>query len=86
VRDGGFFRVSCPALFNAATGFEILACGMGMPAVMAPALAIKSLHDQSLEWQYAYLATCCVVRKVGSTTLEWPVDLNTVARGSYPHH
>jgi SAM-dependent methyltransferase len=79
-----FSEFSWPALFNAATGFEILACGMGMPAVMVSALAIRHLQDQGLEWQYGYLATRCVVRKVGPTSLEWPVDPDAVVRGVYP--
>jgi len=80
-----FSEYAWPALFNAATGFEILACGMGSPAVIASALAIQHLQDQGIEWHYGYLATRCVVRKIGPTTLEWPVDLKAIAPGVYSH-
>ena len=83
-----YFRYSeyaWPALFNAATGFEILASGMGSPAVMASALAIQHLQDQGIEWHYGYLATRCVVRKIGPTSLEWPVELKAVAPDVYSY-
>jgi SAM-dependent methyltransferase len=79
-----FSEYAWPPLFNAATGFEILASGMGMPAVIASALAVPHIQDQGIEWHYGYLATRCVIRKIGPTSLEWPVDPKIVASGAYP--
>jgi SAM-dependent methyltransferase len=83
-----YFRFSDFAwdtLFNAATGFEIVARGMGSKCVMAPSLFSPPLHDCQVEWHYGCLATRVVVRKVGATSLSWPVDPASVTRGKYSH-
>jgi SAM-dependent methyltransferase len=83
-----YFRFSDFAwdtLFNAATGFEIVARGMGSRCVMAPSLFSPPLHDCRIEWHYGCLATRAVVRKTGPTSLSWPVDPSSVTRGSYSH-
>jgi len=51
-------------LFNAATGFEIIAVGHGSPAVMAAALPQPHLQDQNMEWHYGYLASRVVAKNV----------------------
>jgi hypothetical protein len=80
-----FSEYAWATLFNAATGFEIVAAGMGSPAVMAAALPEPHLQDQHIEWHYGYLATRCIARKIGPTTLSWPVPTELVSRGLYPH-
>jgi hypothetical protein len=80
-----FSEFAWATLFNAATGFEIVAAGMGSPAVMAAALPEPHLQDQHIEWHYGYLATRCIARKTGPTTLSWPVPTELVSRGLYPH-
>lgn len=83
-----YFRFSdfCwDALFNAATGFEILTRGTGVPCVMGPSQIIPFVQASRMEWHYGYLATRCVVKKVAETKLSWPVDTDVVAKGNYPH-
>lgn len=83
-----YFRFSDFAwdtLFNAATGFEIVARGMGTQCVMAPSLFNPPFHDCRIEWHYGCLSTRAVVRKVGGTALSWPVDPASVTRGRYSH-
>jgi hypothetical protein len=80
-----FSEYSWAALFNAATGFEILSAGMGYPAVMASAFTIPHLQKDHLEWHYGFLASRCVIRKIGPTTLEWPVATEVVSPGRYSH-
>jgi hypothetical protein len=83
-----FFRFSdysWAPLFNPATGFKIVARGMGMRAVMGPNLYTPGLHDCRVEWHYGCLASRVVVQKIGPSTLSWPVDPATVSEGIYPH-
>lgn len=80
-----FSDYSWPTLFNAATGFEIVARGMGQRCVMGPNLFSPALHGNRIEWHYGCLATRVVARKVGPSSLEWPVDPALVSRGIYPH-
>lgn len=83
-----YFRFSdfaWDSLFNAATGFEIVGRGMGMPCVMGPSLLRADSHASRVEWHYGCLASRVLVRKIGPTTLTWPVDLSHVSRGIYPH-
>jgi len=83
-----YFRFSdfaWPTLFNAATGFEIVARGMGQRCVMAANLFSPALHANRIDWHYGCLATRVVVRKTGPTTLAWPVDPALVSEGHYPH-
>lgn len=83
-----YFRFSDYAwdpLFNAATGFEIVARGMGAPCIMGSSLFNPALHGEGIEWHYGYLATRVVVKKISDTSLTWPVDPGIVAKGNYPH-
>jgi len=80
-----FSDYSWDALFNADTGFEIVARGTGIPCVMGPSQFHTSIHANRVEWHYGYLATRCVARKVGETRLAWPVDPAVVTKGNYPH-
>ncbi len=83
-----YFRFSdfaWDSLFNAATGFEIVARGMGWPCVMGPSRFIPSMHADPVEWHYGYLSTRCVARKISGTTLTWPVDPGLISKGKYSH-
>ena len=80
-----FSDYSWDALFNAATGFAIVARGMGSRCVMGPSLFSPALHDNRVDWHYGYLATRVVAQKISDTSLTWPVDPALVAKGNYPH-
>lgn len=78
-----FSEFSWAALFNEFTGFEILDCGHGLPAVVAPAVLLENIRD--MEWHYAFLASRVVARKVRETSLSWEVPTDLVTKGRYPH-
>jgi hypothetical protein len=80
-----FSDYSWDALFNADTGFEIVARGTGIPCVMGASQFHPSIHANRVDWHYGYFATRCVARKIGETRLSWPVDPSTVRKGDYPH-
>lgn len=80
-----FSDYSWDTLFNVATGFEIIARGMGSRCVMGPSLFSPALHDNRVDWHYGYLATRVVAKKISETSLAWPVDPAIVAKGNYPH-
>lgn len=80
-----FSDYSWSTLFNSATGFEIIASGMGQRCVMGPNLFSPAMHGNRVEWHYGYLATRVVARKTGPSSLAWPVDPALVSRGIYPH-
>ncbi|MBI5426147.1 MAG: methyltransferase domain-containing protein [Opitutae bacterium] len=83
-----YFRFSdfaWDALFNAATGFEIVGRGMGMPCVMGPSLLRADSHASRVEWHYGCLASRVIVRKIGASNLSWSVPPDLVSQGCYPH-
>jgi hypothetical protein len=80
-----FSNYSWDALFNADTGFEIVARGTGIPCVMAASQFHPSIHASRVDWHYGYFATRCVARKIGETSLTWPVDPKIILKGNYPH-
>ena len=79
-----FWRFSDTAwasLFNAATGFEIVAAQMGERASVVadhwhPVVDFGS--------QPVYLSSVVLVRKVAETTLEWPVQVAQITASMYP--
>lgn len=80
-----FSDYSWDALFNADTGFEIVTRGTGIPCVMGASQFHPSIHASRVDWHYGYFATRCVARKIGETSLSWPVDPAIVRKGNYPH-
>jgi hypothetical protein len=80
-----FSNFSWDALFNADTGFEIVTRGTGLPCVMGASQFHPSIHACRVDWHYGFFATRCVARKIGETSLSWPVDPGIVAKGNYPH-
>lgn len=82
-----FFRFSAdswPSLFNKDTGFEIIKCGVGFPAVIVSAACVPYLENQMIDWHHGYLASACLVRKVSETSLDWPVPMGSFLHGLYP--
>lgn len=71
-----------PALLNPMAGFEIIDAQMGEPAhVVANKLhAATAFSPQPA----GALASFVLFRKIGDTTLDWPVELTDVIESSYP--
>jgi hypothetical protein len=80
-----FWRISSDAwsaLFNKATGFEIMSAQMGQPAQIIPML-IHPVVDFGPS-QFGWLASNVVARKVASSRVDWPVDVEEIASLAYP--
>jgi SAM-dependent methyltransferase len=70
------------AMFNEASGFEVLEAVMGEPARVVPELlqpVTAGVADG-----VAYLGSAALVRKTGPTGLSWEVPTEAAAEGSYP--
>lgn len=80
-----FSDYSWDALFNKDTGFEIVTRGTGIPCVMGASQFHPSIHACRVDWHYGYLATRCVAKKIGESSLAWPVDPHLISKGNYPH-
>ena len=82
-----FWRFSDTAwtsLLNPATGFEIIAARLGEPAyVVAQRCSPTTAFAQHPD---AYLASFVLFRKIGATTLAWPVELADIIDTGYPDH
>jgi hypothetical protein len=76
-----FSDTAWAALFNRATGFEIVQAGMGQPAsIVANRWSpVVDFRDQPI-----HLSSLVMFRKVSETTLEWPVELDDVIATHYP--
>jgi len=77
-----FSDQSWRALLNAATGFEIIEARMGEPTFVVP----QRLHPVNAfgMGQYSYLVSSVLFRKVGDTTLDWPVEVADITATHYP--
>ena len=77
-----YSKHSWPSLFNAATGFEIVATAHGEPA------RIHAMWDSGIVYDMAshpaFLSSAVIARKTGDTSLTWPVQLSHVTNGGYP--
>lgn len=69
------------ALFNRATGFEIIATAMGEPAYTVATFchSVTDFQDQP-----SYLASVVLFRKVSDTALTWPVEVDEITDSHYP--
>jgi SAM-dependent methyltransferase len=79
-----YFRFSSHAwhaLFNEATGFELLRTEMGEPALMLPLLHNP---DVDLDNQVGWLNSACLVKKIGRSKLKWPVKHEELIADEYP--
>jgi hypothetical protein len=77
-----YSKYSWPALFNAATGFEIVEAVHGEPArihACRTSPVTRSLPDSP-----AWLGSASIVRKIGETSLAWPVPLSAATAAMYP--
>lgn len=70
------------ALFNSATGYEIVETSAGDYAEIYPCRPTRITRD--LPMQAAYLGSACIARKVSGTTLSWTVPTSVAARDMYP--
>jgi len=72
------------ALFNKATGFEILGLAMGEPAEIVPLATTPSVWG--IDSQPAFLTSGVLARKVANPTVDWPVSIADVGEiGAYPN-
>jgi hypothetical protein len=77
-----FSKHAWKALFNRATGFEIIEAVQGTIGYVvahnfSPAANFGELHTVAL-------MSCVLFRKIGETTLEWPVEMDDIAEDVYP--
>ncbi|MCB2186179.1 MAG: class I SAM-dependent methyltransferase [Deltaproteobacteria bacterium] len=70
------------ALFNSATGFQIVDTALGEPAAIVPVFSHALLNG--LDQQPAFLANTVLARKTGESQLSWPVKLAEVVDSRYP--
>lgn len=70
------------AIFNEATGFEVVEAAMGERA----SVVADILHAPTagLDEQPAFLGSSVIVRKNGPSALSWDVSLDRFAEGRYP--
>ena len=69
-------------LFNEATGFEIVDVAMGERASVVADFLTPS--TAGLDLQPAFLGSSVIARKIGSTGLDWDVDLRMTTDADYP--
>jgi SAM-dependent methyltransferase len=79
-----YSRGAFEALLNPYTGFEIVRCEEGLPAIVVPMLrdaSTRHLHEDPTSLGVSVLA-----RKIGPprADLSWDLTAGDVARGSYP--
>jgi SAM-dependent methyltransferase len=80
-----YSRGAFEALLNRQTGFEIVRCEEGLPAIVVPMLR----GDDSTRWLHkdpTSLGVSVLARKIGppSPELAWDLAASDVASGSYP--
>lgn len=70
------------AILNPATGFEIIETQLAEPAFIVPRWthAVTNFGDAYFGW----LTSCVRFRKIGNTSLEWPVEVSDVTDTVYP--
>lgn len=77
-----FSQSSWRALFNPATGYEIVEAVCGEPARIHACRAQPNTRGMHL--CPAYLGSASIVRKIAETTLSWPVPRDVATAGMYP--
>ena len=77
-----FSQHSWSTLFNVATGFEVLEAVVGEPARVHPCRTSDVTREmyQSIAW----LGSASIVRKIGETSLDWPVPVSAITPTNYP--
>ncbi len=82
-----YFRFSDSAyraIFNAASGFEVLETGLSVPVHIFPFVASPMYPDA--EKAAGFGSSEVVVRKIGETELSWNVPISAVTQSSYPEN
>lgn len=77
-----FSRHTWQALFNPATGFEILEAVVGEPARIHPCRT--SSVTREMHRSPAYLGSASLARKTAETELAWPVPVSIATSTMYP--
>jgi SAM-dependent methyltransferase len=79
-----YSRGAFGALLNAATGFEIVRCEEGLPALVVPMVAGPAMRE--VERNPSPLGVSVLARKTGEprADLRWDLAAADVADGSYP--
>jgi len=77
-----FSSTSWNSLLNYKTGFEIIDTSMGEPCFIVPNVVhpVTDFADQ----QFGYLSSRVLFKKINSTDLDWPVELEEIIESSYP--
>jgi SAM-dependent methyltransferase len=76
-----FSEQAWAALFNPATGFEIVERGLAEPLDMVARRWHPAVHFSNAP---AYGLSSVLARKINETRLDWDVDLSSVTVGNYP--
>ncbi|MFC3124509.1 methyltransferase domain-containing protein [Pseudoroseomonas globiformis] len=79
-----YSNTSWAALFNHATGFEVVAAGLGERVFLTAERLhpVTAFTDTDLHSGWGMSAV--LIRKTGETALEWPVEPEDVIQSSYP--
>lgn len=77
-----FSDTAWTALFNRATGFEIVETALGEPAIVLAARCHAATNFGSPP--ASFLASSVIFRKIGETSLDWPVEIEDVTGTHYP--
>jgi hypothetical protein len=73
---------SFAALFNRATGFEIIETQQGEQATLVSQRVHAAVNFASSS--VCHLVSAVLFRKIGTTSLDWPVSLSDVVQTRYP--
>jgi hypothetical protein len=71
------------ALFNAATGFEIVELCMSVPMHVVPFVHQAAVFTD-VDKAAGFFVSEVIAKKIGETTLDWPVPLAQVSTKPYP--
>ena len=77
-----YTRDCWPALFNEATGFEVVRSAMAQPMLLLPRL--DAGDAVAYEDAVGYYASAVLARRTGEPRVDWPVDPPGALRRSYP--
>jgi SAM-dependent methyltransferase len=78
-----FSNTGWQALFNRFTGFEIIETGLsGRAYVASEELSVLTYR---MDQAPAYLLSHVLFRKIGSSSVDWPVDVAQLLTTNYPH-
>jgi hypothetical protein len=83
-----FWRFSKDAwegLFNAHTGFEILDKGHTLRSWIVPEYTAMAHVEAGLDRGRTYLASACLVRKIGPAKVQWDAEAGEVYNLAYDH-